>query len=262
VLAQFAKPVPGFTATSACAGAEVVFTNTSTVPGNAAATYHWDFGDDKTSTEKDPKHVYATAGSYNVKLVVTLSGCQTAADSISKAVVIGSTAEGTRYQAVTIAAGATTTLAARDGGDTYAWSPTTGLSSPNSRITNVTLNTSQEYTVEIALTAGCTVVDTVLVSIQSTIGQTQFFVPTGFTPDNNGQNDVLRPMLINFRSIKYFRVFNRWGKLVYQTSTIGAGWDGRINGAPQPTETYSWTFEGEDNTGKTIKASGKSVLIR
>ena len=115
---------------------------------------------------------------------------------------------------------------------------------------------------QIALTSGCTVVDTVLVSIGSTTGQTQFFVPTGFTPDNNGQNDVLRPMLINFRSIKYFRVFNRWGKLVYQTSTIGAGWDGRINGAPQPTETYSWTFEGEDNTGKTIKASGKSVLIR
>jgi gliding motility-associated-like protein len=262
VLAPFAKPVPGFTANSACAGAEVAFTNTSTVPGNATATYRWDFGDDKTSTEKDPKHVYATAGSYNAKLVVSLSGCQVAADSISKAVVISSTGTGTRYQTITIAAGATTTLAASEGGLTYAWSPTTGLSSPTARVTNVTLNTSQEYTVQIAQSAGCTVVDTVLVSIQSTTGQTQFFVPTGFTPDNNGQNDVLRPMLINFRSVKYFRVFNRWGKLVYQTSTIGAGWDGRINGAPQPTETYSWSFEGEDNTGKTIKASGKSVLIR
>ncbi|HSB92437.1 MAG TPA: PKD domain-containing protein [Flavitalea sp.] len=262
VLAEFAKPVAGFTANAACAGAETAFTNTSTVAGNATATYRWDFGDNKTSTEKDPKHVFETSGTYNVKLVITLSTCQDAADSITKSVVIGSTGVGTRYQTVTIAAGATTTLAAREGGVTYAWSPVTGLSSPTSRVTNVTLNSSQEYTVEIAQAAGCTVVDTVLVNIQSSAGPTQFFVPTGFTPDNNGQNDVLRPMLINFRSIKYFRVFNRWGKLVYQTSTIGSGWDGRINGAPQPTETYSWTFEGEDNTGKTIKASGKSVLIR
>jgi gliding motility-associated-like protein len=129
-------------------------------------------------------------------------------------------------------------------------------------VTNVTLNASQEYTVRIAQSAGCIVVDTVLVDVRTATGRTQVFVPTGFTPDNNGQNDLLRPKLINFRSIKYFRVYNRWGKLVYQTSAMGEGWDGRINGSPQPTETYSWIFEGEDNTGRIIKVSGKSVLIR
>jgi hypothetical protein len=83
-LAAFAKPVPGFNAASACAGAEVAFTNTTT--GNASATYKWDFGDSKTSTEKDPKHIFVTAGTYNVKLVVSVSGCQAAADSITKPV--------------------------------------------------------------------------------------------------------------------------------------------------------------------------------
>jgi len=262
VLAAFAKPVPGFNATAGCVGADVPFINTSTIPGNATAIYRWDFGDNSGSADKDPSHVFTAQGTYEVKLVVSLTGCQGAVDSITKSVTIGTTGAGTRYPTVSLMPGNTTTIAAREGGTTYTWSPTTGLGAPTSRVTNITLTSSQEYTVLITQTAGCAITDTVLVSTTAGPGQTQVFVPTGFTPNSNGRNDLLRPMLINFSSIKYFRVYNRWGKLVYQTSSIGAGWDGRINGVPQPTETYSWIFEGQDNSGKTVKTSGKTVLIR
>ncbi|MBD0289192.1 MAG: gliding motility-associated C-terminal domain-containing protein, partial [Flavisolibacter sp.] len=60
----------------------------------------------------------------------------------------------------------------------------------------------------------------------------------------------------------YFKVFNRWGQLVFQNNTIGKGWDGTFNGIQQPTEIYTWILECIDNNGKTIRQSGRSLLLR
>src|SRR5690606_5500207 len=66
--------------------------------------------------------------------------------------------------------------------------------------------------------------------IKVTVFKTQptVFVPTGFTPNGDGLNDVLRPIAVGVQRINYFKVFNRWGQQVFQTTTNGAGWDGRI----------------------------------
>ncbi len=88
------------------------------------------------------------------------------------------------------------------------------------------------------------------------------FVPTAFTPNNNNQNDNLQPYLLNIRELTYFKVYNRWGQLVFQTNTIGKGWDGNINGIQQPVETYTWILACIDIDGKVIKQSGRSLLIR
>jgi gliding motility-associated-like protein len=92
--------------------------------------------------------------------------------------------------------------------------------------------------------------------------ETNVFVPTGFTPNKNGANDVLRPLLYNIASLNYFKVYNRWGQLVFQTNEMGKGWNGTINGVQQPTETYTWLLECTDNDGNVIKKSGRSLLIR
>jgi gliding motility-associated-like protein len=92
--------------------------------------------------------------------------------------------------------------------------------------------------------------------------ETAVFVPSAFTPNKNGENDVLRPLLYNVNSLRYFKVFNRWGQEVFQTNVIGRGWDGTIKGVPQPTETYTWILECTDNNGKIIKQSGRSLLLR
>ena len=88
------------------------------------------------------------------------------------------------------------------------------------------------------------------------------FVPKAFTPNRNGVNDLLRPILVNIPLINYFRVYNRWGQLIFETKTPGDGWNGLFKGAMQPTETYTWVFEGRDSNGNLIKASGKTILIR
>jgi gliding motility-associated-like protein len=94
------------------------------------------------------------------------------------------------------------------------------------------------------------------------VPETNVVVPTAFTPNRNGANDVLRPVLYNIASVSYFKVFNRWGQLVFQTNTMNKGWDGTLNGVQQPTETYTWILECTDNSGNIIKKSGRSLLIR
>ena len=105
---------------------------------------------------------------------------------------------------------------------------------------------------------GCIISDTVLVKINA---DKKVFVPTAFTPNGNGVNDRLRP-LGNLATIDYFRVFNRWGAMVFQTSEIGAGWDGRYKGVNQSADTYTWLLSGKTADGQSIKLSGKSLLIR
>ena len=62
--------------------------------------------------------------------------------------------------------------------------------------------------------------------------------------------------------MKFFRVFNRWGQLVFETNVLGQGWNGIFNGKPQVIDTYTWTAEAIGVDGQLIKRTGKSVLIR
>ena len=79
--------------------------------------------------------------------------------------------------------------------------------------------------------------------------------------DGNGINDVLRP-LGNLMTLDYFRVFNRWGALLYQTNEWGVGWDGKYKGMAQPAETYTWVLSAKTSDGQTLKLSGKTLIIR
>jgi len=67
---------------------------------------------------------------------------------------------------------------------------------------------------------------------------------------------------VGISNMEYFRVFNRWGQLVFQTSIMGRGWDGTIGGRPQATGTYVWMVKGTDFTGKVIVKKGTAILIR
>ena len=63
------------------------------------------------------------------------------------------------------------------------------------------------------------------------------FPPIAFTPNNDGKNDLLVPIAAGIRHIEYFNIYNRWGQLVFTTTVNGQGWDGRINGQFQGTNT-------------------------
>jgi gliding motility-associated-like protein len=88
------------------------------------------------------------------------------------------------------------------------------------------------------------------------------YVPRVFTPNGDGVNDVLKPILVGIPTFHYFSVYNRWGNLVFTTSDPGVGWDGRFKGVQQPTETYLWIAEGVDTDGNKVVRKGMVSLVR
>lgn len=149
------------------------------------------------------------------------------------------------------------------GGEVYAWSPPIGLSSTIVSNPVGMYNGSFDsirYFVTVQDAIGCTDVASVGVKIFKTAPRV--FVPSAFTPNGDGRNDVVRPIAVGLSNIEYFRIYNRWGQLVFETTTNGKGWDGKIQGAPQGTETYAWIVKGQDFTGKTVFEKGTVTLIR
>jgi len=119
------------------------------------------------------------------------------------------------------------------------------------------------YYIKAVNAAGCFTIKRVTVTVQpNCVPESRVYVPTGFTPNKNGANDLLRPIVYNILELRYFKVYNRWGQEVYETATIGLGWDGTLKGSPQPAETYSWILECIGKNGEIIKQSGRSLLIR
>jgi gliding motility-associated-like protein len=149
------------------------------------------------------------------------------------------------------------------GGVRYEWSPATNLNAtdipdPIGRYSAEV--ESIRYTVLVYNEQNC--VDSASITVRVFKTEPQVFVPTGFTPNGDGQNDVIRPIAVGMTRIEYFRVYNRWGQLVFSTTVNGKGWDGRINGKEQGTGVYVWVVKGTDFTGKVVSAKGTVTLIR
>ena len=88
-------------------------------------------------------------------------------------------------------------------------------------------------------------------------------VPTAFTPNNDGLNDFLYPLNAYKADNLEFRIYNRYGQMVFETTNWLNKWDGKINGKPQASGTYVWMLSYTDHdSGKNIFLKGTSVLIR
>ncbi len=150
------------------------------------------------------------------------------------------------------------------GGNTYQWSPPAYLSATQIPNPVALFNTVSEDRIQYKVVGfsmeGCKDSAYLLVKIYKT-GPT-VFVPTAFTPNNDGRNDVLRPIAVGMKSIEGFQVYNRWGQLVFSTRTNGHGWDGRIGGKEQNTGSFAWLVQATDYTGKAYFLKGTVTLIR
>jgi gliding motility-associated-like protein len=89
----------------------------------------------------------------------------------------------------------------------------------------------------------------------------EIYVPTGFTPDGDGRNDIIRPICAGI-DLVYFRVYNRYGQMIFETREDGKGWNGKLNGIQQSMATYVFVVEGRDKSGRQHIRKGTFVLIR
>jgi gliding motility-associated-like protein len=88
-------------------------------------------------------------------------------------------------------------------------------------------------------------------------------VPTAFTPNGDGTNDVIYVDGWGIRKLNYFRIFNRWGQLLFESNDIKTGWDGTYNGVPQNMETYVYQVSAETYVDKDPQLkTGSFKLIR
>lgn len=149
------------------------------------------------------------------------------------------------------------------GGVSYQWSPPTALSSTTIPDPKAVYNgdfDSIRYNLVVADSIGCTDDASVLVKIFRT--NPRVFVPTAFTPNGDGKNELVAPIAVGLSRLDYFRIYNRWGQLVFETTINGKGWDGRIAGKEQGNSTYVWIVRGTDYTGKVVFEKGTVTLIR
>ncbi|WP_031527517.1 T9SS C-terminal target domain-containing protein [Dyadobacter crusticola] len=143
-------------------------------------------------------------------------------------------------------------------GATFAWSPPNGLNNPASQSPVTILQEDQTYTVEITSERGCKGSGQVNLAIKRS---ESIVIPDAFTPNGDGKNEVLLPILNDIASIQYFRIYNRWGEVVFATDQLNSGWDGRFKGANPVSGTYVWEIVGTSGKGKVIQKKGAVMLL-
>jgi gliding motility-associated-like protein len=146
------------------------------------------------------------------------------------------------------------------GGNAYVWSPATGLSDPYIADPVVTGHRDMIYKVRVASQPeACFAYDTVEVRF---LKGPALDVPTAFTPNGDGRNDILRPIAAGIAQLDYFQVYDRWGRMVYRTRTLMQGWNGSCGSGPAPAGAYVWMASGKDDRGKPVSSEGSVLLIR
>jgi gliding motility-associated-like protein len=205
-------------------------------------------------------HAYTNGGTYTVTLTAVNTSCPSLTEKTTASFIIETLVPGIQYDTILAVNGKSFVINARSFGTNYLWQPPTGLSSATVRAPIANLSQNASYTVTIITAAGCVTTDAVYVKV-ATDGE--IYVPGGFTPNGDGVNDRAYPILIGIRQLNYFKIFNRWGNLVFQTNdaTPSNGWDGKFSGKMQMPGTFTWIAEAIDGHGNTIHRSGNIILI-
>ena len=146
------------------------------------------------------------------------------------------------------------------GGLNYLWTPATYLNNPNIASPVSLPQNNITYTVRVSDNTGCFASDTINVKVFFL--PPDLYVPSAFTPGGNNQNDLFRPIALGIRSLESFRVYNRWGVLLYTTNIIGEGWNGKYKNVEQESATYVWQAYATDYKGRKIFRKGSVILIR
>lgn len=254
-----ATPAADFTIRSVCENLLVPVVNRTLNNTSSAIDYLWNFGNGQTDTVKTPVYSYPAAATYPVTLTVSTKQCPLSPDKKTINVTIDAVVPGIRYPVKDAAFNFPEPLQARQIGNSVTWTPPTSLNNRFSYTPTFTGITPQLYTILIKTATGCITVDTQFVTTHKKI---EIYVPTGFTPNGNGINERLRPVLIGFNKVNYFRIYNRWGQLLYSMNSDQPGWDGKINNKPAEMQTIVWMIEAVDVDGKVHKRQGSTVVIR
>ncbi|RYE24528.1 MAG: PKD domain-containing protein [Sphingobacteriales bacterium] len=259
---RIVKVFPSFKADFAtnglfCPNSPIQFNDLSTATYNPIIAWNWDFGDGTASTEQNPKHTYPSGSDYTVSMEsVSIKGCR---DTAVKKLTVDKFEPFAGNDTI-IVKGERIRFNAT-GGTQYTWSPADGLSFPNSANAEGYYPEigSYAYNVHIMSPAGCEGDDSIKVLV---VAQASLFVPSAFSPNGDGLNDFLKPLGVGYANVRYFRVFNRFGEMVFNGEDFRRGWDGTYKGQRADLGTYFWVLGVTDRFGKEQQIKGDATLVQ
>jgi gliding motility-associated-like protein len=143
----------------------------------------------------------------------------------------------------------------------YDWSPKMNLNYYNDKDPVFRGYNDVSYTLNRQdTTSNCSVADTYNITVTTNF---IFDLPNAFTPNFDGLNDVIKSVYNSgIASLNFLKIYNRKGNIVFQTSLLSAGWDGRLNGVDQESDAYYWTAEYVTKKNETFRKSGSFLLIK
>ncbi len=124
------------------------------------------------------------------------------------------------------------------------------------------VNEAAEFTVKFINSNGCLSLVSNKVITEIGCNATNIFVPDVFSPNGDGINDVVKAICVGNIKLKFFKIYNRWGNILFETSDESKGWDGKFRSQVQPADSYIWLVEGIDANGKEIRKTGVLNLIK
>ena len=202
------------------------------------------------------RYTATQSGDYHA-ILINSDGCSITTGK--KNIYIEEPVSGIRYPTQYVVIDYPQQLTAREFGIAAEWSPTTFLTNPGTFTPTFDGPDDILYTVAILTRAGCVTVDTQLVQITKEI---KIHVPTAFTPNNDGLNDYFRPIPMGIKEFKSFRIYNRWGQLIFDLRSNPRGWDGMIGGKPQSSQVFVWVAEGVGVDNRNYYEKGTFTLVR
>jgi gliding motility-associated-like protein len=230
---------------------------TVTFNASGAVSYAWTPGiwvSDSTSANINAFPISTTT----LTLIgLDLNGCR---DTAYRVVTVYENAVINLADNYTIYPGESVTLYASGNCNLFTWAPSNGLSATNVMDPTAQPNVSTQYVVSGITEYGCTVTDTVTVNVMP---NSVLALPNAFTPGNGtGINDEFKVDRLGLASLNYFRIFDRWGQLMYEGNDINRGWNGTFKEKPQPMGTYVYAVDALTKEGKKFVKTGNVTLIR
>lgn len=236
--------------------------NTNTV---GATSYQWTFngGSPSSSTSANPGPVcYSTSGTYAVTLVATNSfGTSSYSQNITVEAIPTIVTSGSTI--LEPGETATITATASEGTITWQWTPNNqgdilDCTVPDCSVANVSPLITTSFEATTTTSQGCSASSVVIIFMEF---DAHIGVPNSFSPNDDGRNDVLYVKGIGITDM-VFRVYNRYGQLVFESLTPGDGWDGKFKSVLENSATFVYTLEYTLVDGTTGKTNGNITLIR
>ena len=220
-------------------------------------SYQWSPPDDLSATNI-PNPVASPKRNAGYKVIVTNEyGCRDSA-YVSLWVYKKPVADAGPDQSINL--GDSVMLSGQVSGDSvsYSWSPTVYMSNPGRVNPVVYPPLTQTYTLTVQSGKGCGTA----VASAKVIVYTDVFIPSAFTPDDNGLNDRFKIFTAGNNKMFHLLIYNRWGQPVFESRDPATGWDGKWKGALQPPGVYVYLLQLKTARGKEITRQGSVVLVR